>query len=345
MTEAGAHPKAARLTDSARKIRSPFVLDLSLRFYSPQENLEGMGHPAVAAFQEFAAEEWEPPAAAEEGARRVALLIPCTKYKPYSTSREHRAVNGALLEAGWKPEGSSTAPGVLRGVLDEGEAPEVLHDGPLRRGGVYLDRFVLSEPLGLVPYEHICFWRKRPSPAATYDDPGLFESRGTSVSPERPDCTAVRLENGKWRWGPGERQAYAETHNILAGVIRRALVRLSPFYAAIGAWVSPGLTHRSFLADRAFRKADGLPLSKAGLEGPVELVGVLDGAPPGLVTVMPTREQLEDARRRLAERLRAEGRGASPGAVRAVYARGDGNDTPLGLPESLTHLTAWLADI
>ena len=344
MAATGADPKEARRADSARKIRPPFELDLSLRFYSPQENLEGMEHPAVAAFQQFIAEEWAPPAAAE-GDRRAALLIPCTKYKPYSTSREHRAVNGALLEAGWEPEGRSTAPDVLRVFLDDGEAPEVLHDGPLRRGGVSLDRFVMSEPLGLVPYEHICYWRDGPSPAASYDDPGLFESRGTSVSPERPDCTAVRLANGRWRWGPGERQAYAETHNILADVIRRALVRLSPFYAAIGAWVSPGLTHRSFLADRAFRKADGLPMSRAGVDGPVGLVGVLDGAPPGLVTIMPTQEQLEDARLRLAGRLRSEGRRASPGAVRAVYARGDGNDTPLGLPETLTHLTGWLDSI
>ena len=342
MTMLRIDPKEARLSDSSRKIRPPFELDLSLRFYSPQENLDGMEHPDVEAFHSFIAEEWEPPAAAE-GARRAALLIPCTKYKPYSTSREHRAINGALLEAGWKPEGDSTAPETLSEFLDDDETPEVLHDGPLRRGDVYLDRFVMSEPLALVPYEHICYWRGRPSPAASYDDPGLFEARGTSVSPERPDCTAVPLSDGRWRWGPGERQAYAETHNLLADVIRAALVRLAPSYSAIGAWVSPGLTHRSFLADRAFRKADGLPQSRLGTEGPVRLVGVLDGA-PGLVTVMPTKEQLADARERLARRLRAEGRRDSPGAVRAVYARGDGNDTPLGLPESLTHLTDWLEE-
>jgi hypothetical protein len=31
--------------------------------------------------------------------------------------------------------------------------------------------------------------------------------------------------------------------------------------------------------------------------------------------------------------------------VAAVYARGDGHDTPLGLPESLQFLTDWLDGI
>ena len=82
-----------RLADSVKKIRSPFELDPSLRFYSPQENWEGMTHPRVAAFQAYVRDEWEP-AETPDGARRVALMIPCTKYKPYSTSREHRAING-----------------------------------------------------------------------------------------------------------------------------------------------------------------------------------------------------------------------------------------------------------
>ena len=276
--------------------------------------------------------------------RRIALLIPCTKYKPYSTSREHRAINGALLGAGWQPEGTSTAPDALSAFLGASEGSELLHNGPLRRGDVYVDRFVMSEPLSLVPYKHIYYWNGRRSPASAYDDPGLFESRGTSVSPERPDCTAIPVANGRWRWGPAERQAYVETHNRLADVIRAAVIRLAPSYAAIGAWVSPGLTHRSFLADRALRRAEGLPMSRGGTEGPVELTGVLEGA-PGLVTVMPTKDQLEAARTRLAGRLRSEGRKATPAAVRAVYARGDGNDTPLGLPESLTYLTAWLEDL
>jgi hypothetical protein len=73
------------------------------------------------------------------------------------------------------------------------------------------------------------------------------------------------------------------------------------------------------------------------------LSGVLD-AHPGLVDVLPTREQLTQASGALAERLRREGRPATAGSVRSVLARGDGHDTPLGLPEALVHLTAWLDD-
>ena len=336
-------PDPDRLAESARKIRPPFELDLSLRFYSPQANLDGMQHPLVADFHHFIKHEWVP-APTPAGARRVALLIPCTKFKPYSTSREHRAINQALLDAGWLPDGPSTAPDELKGFLDVGESTDLLHEGPLRRGKVYLDRFVLSEPLGIVPYPHIYFWRAAQSPAASYDDPGLFEARGTSVSPERSDCTATPQGNGKWRWGPAERQAYAETHNILAEIIRESLVRLAPLYRAIGAWVSPGLTHRSFLADDELRRKEGLARSRKGTHGPVRLVGVLEGA-PGLVTMMPGQEQLEDARHRLAERLKSEGRNHTTAAVRGIYARGDGNDTPLGLPEVLTHLTSWLDEL
>ncbi len=336
-------PLAERWDESARKIRLPFRLDPTLRFYSPQANWDAMSHPDVTAFHEFIEHRWEP-LDTPEGTRRVALLIPCTKFKPYSTSREHRAINGALLAAGWEPEGPSTAPAALADYLDEGEDPDLLHDGSLRKGDTYLDRFVLSEPLAMVPYQSIYYWRGKPSPATSYDDPGLFEARGTSVSPERADCTAVQLANGRWRWGPAERQAYAETHNYLADIVRRSLTRLAPSYAAIGGWVSPRLTHRSFLADRSLRRAEGIPMSRSGVDGSVRLVGVLEKA-PGLVTIMPDQDQLEEARDRLAVRLQAEGRKATPGAVRAIYARGDGNDTPLGLPESLTYLVDWLDQV
>ncbi len=333
-------PDPTRLAESARKIRPPFELDLSLRFYSPQANRDGMTHPLVSAWHDYVKHEWTP-AAPPSGGRRVAILIPCTKFKPYSTSREHRAINQALLDDGWHPHGPSRAPTELAEALDAGETTDLLHEGPLRRGEVLLDRFVLSEPLGIVPYSDIYFWRQAQSPAASYDDPGLFEARGTSVSPEREDCTATPLGNGRWRWGPAERQAYAETHNLLARIIQESLVRLAPSYAAIGAWVSPGLTHRSFLADDALRRQEGLPRSRKGTAGPVKLVGVLEGA-PGLVTMMPGQDQLADARLRLSERLQREGRPSTPAAVRGIYARGDGNDTPLGLPETLVHLTSWL---
>lgn len=329
---------ADRLADSRRKIRPPFELDPSLCIYSPQANLDALEHPRVKAWLRFLEHEWEPE---RSPGRRVALLIPCTKYKPYNTSREHRAINRALLAAGWEPEGDFTELTSLRDVLEPGEDPALLHVGPLRKGDVVLDRIVMSEPMAMVPYPYIYEWRGEQSLATSYDDPGLFEARGTSVSPERVDCTAIDLGNGKWRWGPNERAAYVEVHNRLVDIIVATLRRVRDHYAAIGAWVSPGLTHRSFLADVALRKAEGRPLTRRGPDGPVTLRGVLDRM-PGAVTIMPTTGQLDQAKATLAKRLAREGRPATPGAVRAVYARGDGNDTPLGLPEALEHLTTWL---
>jgi hypothetical protein len=133
-------------------------------------------------------------------------------------------------------------------------------------------------------------------------------------------------------------------HNHLVDVIASTLRRVGDRYEAVGAWVSPGLTHRSFLADTALRKIEGLPRTKRGPDGPRKLRGVLDQL-PGAVTVMPTTDQLADAKVALAKRLAGEGRSVAPSAVRAVYARGDGNDTPLGLPEALAHLTAWLVGV
>ena len=333
--------RANRSQESRHKIRAPFELDPSLCLYSPQANLDALKHPRVAEWLDYVANDWEP---GRFGGKKVALLVPCTKYKPYSTSREHRAINRALLEAGWEPAGKSNAPRELVEVLDPGEPPELLHDGPLRRQGVQLERIVMSEPLALVPYSYIYEWNGGPSVATSYDDPGLFESRGTSVSPERSDSTATPVGGGRWRWGPGERQAYVEVHNRLAEVIAKTFSRVGHRFDAIGAWVSPGLTHRSFLADREFRRRDGIPAHRMGREGKLPLRGALDDLPDS-VTIMPTQEQLADTRRELADRLRREGRAANDRAVGAIYARGDGNDTPLGLPETLRHLTSWLDSV
>lgn len=327
-----------RLEDSKRKIRAPFELDPTLCIYSPQANRDALDHPRVSAWLEFIRDEWEPP---RSKGKRIALFLPCTKYKPYCTSREHRAINTALMDAGWSPAESPDIPEGLESALDPGEDLALLNTGPLQKGDVFLDRFVMSEPLALVPYEHIYTWNGKQSPATSYDDPGLFESRGTSVSPERDDFSAVRVNQRRWRWGPNEREAFVEVHNFLADTIAATLERLSPRYESFVAWVSPGLTHRSFLADADFRKEDGLASSKKGPSGALPLRGALDTF-DGQVEIMPTHTQLESARRDLATRLKKQKRDTSEASIRAIYARGDGNDTPLGLPEALAHLTSWL---
>ena len=53
---------------------------------------------------------------------------------------------------------------------------------------------------------------------------------------------------------------------------------------------------------------------------------------------MPTISELKLAQKQLEKRLIKEGRNFSPGSVRSSYARGDGNDTPLGLKETLEFL-------
>ena len=267
--------------------------------------------------------------------RRVALLLPCTRTKPYPVSREHRSINAGLLGAGWQPIRPSDSPTELTLALDDGEDHGVLNTSPLQRGSVVLDRFVVSEPLGLVPYEHTMFWHGQPAPASGYDDPGLFEHRGTSVSPHRSDSTARQRPDGSWTWGPAEHQAFRQMHRAMVDVLTDALARLADHYAHLVAWVSPGLTHRSFLLGR------GLSEAGRGPDGHTVLPGVLDRH-PGLVTVLPDGAQSERARDRLAVRLEEQGRRAGPRSVAAVYARGDGHDTPLGLPELVDELVAHL---
>ncbi|MGY4709167.1 hypothetical protein ACXDF8_06340 [Mycolicibacterium sp. CBM1] len=334
------HPRN-RLASSQRKIRPPFALDPTMRFYSPQANVDALRHERVAEWLAYVQHDWEPmPMPGTRG--RLGLLLPCTKYKPYATSREHRAVNSALLAAGWRPSRRYDGPAELLDVLDDGADPDVLNVAPLLRDGVVLDRFVISEPLVLVPYELTMTFRGAQSPATSYDDPGMFENRSSSVSPERHDCTATPHSDGTWTWGPAERQAYAEMHNAMADGLGVVLARIAPAYQTLLAWVSPGLTHRSFLADAAFRADDGLPTSRRGVRGAVKLRGALD-AVPGVVDILPTREQIAQAKGELAERLHREGRRVEGHSIRAVYARGDGHDTPLGLPELTAALVARLA--
>ncbi|HZV75237.1 MAG TPA: hypothetical protein VFF79_16120, partial [Conexibacter sp.] len=210
---------------------------------------------------------------------------------------EHQAINAALLAAGFAPSGRGDWPEDLQTDV----APELRSNAPLLRDGLRLDRAVISEPFGLVPYEAIYRWRGALSPCSRYDDPGLFESRGLG-SAWRVDSTSSADANGRHRWGDAERAAYVEVHNRLAQEIAAALERLASRYRAIVGYVTPTLTHRSFLADRAGRRAVGVPAARTTPQGRRALVGVGDVA-PGLVEVLPTQEDLAALRARGGGRL------------------------------------------
>lgn len=271
---------------------SPYGLDPALTFYCPQENLEALDLPVVKRFLKWAERDYQPVRSADPA---VLLLIPCQKVKPYALSAEHRVINSHLLAHGYEPTGRGDWPQELAPL-----APwELLSNAPLRGNGLCIDRAVISEPFGLVPYSAIYRWQNRLSPCARYDDPGLFEHRGLAC-PWRKDNTAVAQE-GFWHWGDNERAAYVEVHNRLAHSMAVSLQRIARQYKAIYAYVAPLMTHRSFLVDAAQRKAVGLSLSRKVGAARRKLVGVNDLV-PGMVRVIPDAAQLS--------RLRSEsGRG------------------------------------
>ncbi len=330
-----------RLAESRAKIVPPFRLDDSMRFYSPQDNVDALDHPRVRPFWKFVREAYVPDLPA---GRHVAVIIPCTKTKPYPLSLEHRRINAALLRAGFAPSAGvpgTTPPPEFLARLDADEDPGVLTVSPLVRQGTVVHRYVVSEPMGLVPYELVYRWRGEQSPASSYDDPGLFEHRGTAVSPWRLDCTGVLGEDGRWRWGDAEKAAYVDVHNRLTEIVASTLDRLRPEYDRIIAWVAPGLTHRSFLMASGDRGTEGIPGSKAIGGRRVRLIGVNDRV-PGLVDIHPTRREADDALDRLTTRLRTTDPATTRPAVQGVYARGGGGATPLALPELLEVLMGLL---
>jgi len=287
----------ARLVASARaKPVAPYTLDEGLTFFCPQENLEGLDHPTVRAFHEWALGDHRPPSGGE---RAVLLLLPCQKTKPYTLSAEHLAINGRLLATGFRPAGRGDWPEEFAARVD----PNLLANTPLVRAGLRVDRAVVSEPFGLVPYEAIYSWRGAPSPAARYDDPGLFEHRGLAC-PWRADSTARRTAAGDWRWGDAERAAFVDVHNRLADHLARVLQRLRPSYDEILAYVSPRLTHRTFLGDAAERRGAGLPSGRRAFGRTRPLRGVGDIA-AGTVRLVPDAAELAALRRGRAGRLPA----------------------------------------
>jgi hypothetical protein len=330
-----------RLAESRAKIVPPFRLDDSMRFYSPQDNLDALEHPRVRPFYEFVRDEYVPDL---PPGRHVALLIPCTKTKPYPLSIEHRRINGALLGAGFRPMAGITdaePPAAFLARLDPDEDAAVLTASPLVREGTVVHRYVVSEPMGLVPYEFVYRWRGEQSPASSYDDPGLFEHRGTAVSPWRADHTGTRAPDGSWRWGPAEKTAYVEVHNRLTEIMAAELARLRSEYARIIAWVAPGLTHRSFTLAAADRSAEGVAGTRVVDGRRLKLVSVNDRL-PGVVDVHPTRREADGALDQLLARLRKDDPTTTRRAAQAVYARGGGGATPLALPEMLDVLVGLL---
>ena len=330
--------RAALIELSKRKPIPPFTLDESLTFYCPQENLEAFDHPVVAQWHRFITTKYNP--ALADGPSSM-LILPCTKDKPYIMSREHLAINSHLLAIGFEPVGDVPVPESLYDQLPPEYNPATLHNGRLVRNGLVLHRYVISEPMGLVPYELVYYYQGALSPASRYDDPGLFEHRPNTVCPWRADCTGIQ-KGTNLRWGDNEKVAYVQVHNRLVQIIAIALKRLEPRYQRIVAYVSPGLTHRSFLSSKKEKKASGIRTARRIASNTYPLEGVND-LHPHLVSIVPTKEEWEDIFKAVEARLLAEDPSASKAGVRGYFARGGGGATPLALPESLETLERYLA--
>jgi hypothetical protein len=276
-----------RLVELARrKPVPPFTLDERLTFFCPRENLDGLDLPTVRSFHRWQLNEHRPAG----GEPAILLLLPCQRVKPYTLSLEHRSVNQALVSAGYHPDGRGDWPEELAA-----HAPaELLANTPLRGQGVRIDRAVVSEPFGLVPYEAIYRWRGRPSPAARYDDPGLFEHRGIACT-WRADCESRAATSGKARWGEAERAAFVAVHNRLVSLIAHVLDRWLDGYLAILAYVAPGLTHRSFLGGPDERRAAGLRASRRS-GGRTLTLDSVEHHLPGAVSLVPDGRELRSLR-------------------------------------------------
>lgn len=322
---------------SKTKVIPPFTLEGSLTFYCPQENLDAFDNPIVADWHRFMTNTYESPVG---DGHNMMLILPCTKDKPYIMSREHLAVNAHLLTVGFEPVGQTEVPAGLESHLPAQYDRAVLNNRLLVRDGLFLHRFVISEPMGLVPYELLYYYRGKMSPASRYDDPGLFEHRPNTVCPWRDDCTAIQ-RGRQLRWGDNEKLAYVRVHNKLVGLITEILDRLRTKYERIIAYVSPGLTHRSFLSSVEERKAQGLRMARRISSTTYRLQGVND-IHPDMVTIIPTKEELQQILKSLEERLRADQGSITPTKVRGYFARGGGGATPLALPEALQVLDRYL---
>lgn len=328
-----------RLGESALKIQDPFTVDPTLCLYSPQDNVDSLQHPRVADWIEFVANRYEPEL--PDADRKILLFMPCTKTKPYPFSSEHKTINNRLSEAGFRPIGRNPLPQQLQARLEDKFTQDVLDLSLLSDGkGTIIHRMVISEPMALVPYEHIMSYEDKQSPAVAYDDPGLFENRGNAVSPWREDSTASPINATRWRWGDNEKRAYVEMHNAMAKGVADALLRIGDRYTDRVAWVAPGLTHRSFVLAQDERKAHGVVSTKKVGGEALRLEGINDILPDEMrIECLPLPEQCDTAKQQLADRL-----GVPVSRVGGAYSRGGANATPLALPELLDVLVKRLVE-
>jgi len=315
-----------RVKIARSKAVPPYTLDDTLTFFCPQENVEGLQHPAVRAIHEYVTREYEPPL---RGKKAVLLMLPCTRVKPYILSPEHQAINGYLLAQGFEPVEEADYPPEIEAALPAGSDRRLLNNRVWARGDLYLHRCVVSEPMALVPYDLLYWFKGQLSPVARYDDPGLFEHRGNAVCPWRSDYTGRQGPKG-YRWGDHEKAAYVQMHNRMVELVVEALDRFGDAYVACLAYVSPKLTHRSFVTSVEEKRRAGLPVSKRTSQGVLPLVGIND-LRPGLVHSLPDEEDIERILARLGERYPER----SPRQIRGYFATGGGKVTPLSLPETL----------
>jgi hypothetical protein len=295
-------------------------------------------HPRIAEWLDHVQNDYEPEL--PEAEHRVLLFMPCTKTKPYPFSTEHMAINQRLLDEGYKPLHPAYLPQEMRARLDPQFSPDVLNLSPLvDSSGTVVHRMVISEPMAVVPYEHIVAFRGKASPAVAYDDPGLFENRGNAVSPWRPDSTAVRMSATRWKWGHEERRQYVTIHNEMARILANVVARIVHNYTDVISWVAPGLTHRSFVLGRNERASHNVAKSRTVGGKRLELIGANDHlSPERRIDCLPLPDDCKHAIERLSRRLKID----IPKAT-AIYARGGNNATPLALPELLDVLVRRLA--
>jgi hypothetical protein len=326
-----------RIVESRAKIHPLFRLDADLCLYSPQDNVDSLQNPRIRDWFDFIGQRYRPDL--PTGKRHILLMMPCTKTKPYPLSLEHLRINAALFAAGFRPVSRSNVPQELIDAVPAEFSRDSLNLAPLRDdNGTVIHRAVISEPLAFVPYEHIMHYEDRESPAIAYDDPGLFENRGNAVSPWRSDFTGQPMSKTRWQWGPSERRAYVAMHNAMSAKLSEVIQRFADTYDRRIAWVAPGLTHRSFVIAADERRANRVNATRTVAGERLKLVGANDLLSGDLrIECLPTIEQCDDARVRLARRL-----GRDVSRVGGEYSRGGGGATPLALPELLEVLVAAL---